>query len=204
MGCDWAANLFTASSFEVAQYEICNVKSFHAQTHCFKKRIRYVHEDFAGLAYDCDGYDSDFSRRLAKTSPDSVYHGDGLIDASNANAPLTTGNPAVTSSGLVFAYHELKDNTAGAATLRTVATGANVAVGVVTTLTSAAAATRRVDYTASGVAIGDIVLLEPQTKTHLYRNGYHLDKCSYYKRHYFINCGCGRGYNNRCASLFGC
>jgi hypothetical protein len=37
LGCDWAANLFTASSFKVAQYEICNVNSFHAQTHCVKK-----------------------------------------------------------------------------------------------------------------------------------------------------------------------
>ncbi len=38
LGCDWAANLFTASSFKVAQYEICNVNSFHAQTHCPKKK----------------------------------------------------------------------------------------------------------------------------------------------------------------------
>ena len=106
LGCDWAANLFTASSFKVAQYEICNVNSFHAQTHCLKKKMGYVCEDFAGLAYDRDGYDSDFSRCLAKTSADSVYHGDGLIDVSNANAPLTTGNPAITSSGMVFAHRE--------------------------------------------------------------------------------------------------
>ncbi len=38
LGCDWAANLFTVSSFKVAQYEICNVNSFHAQTHCLKKK----------------------------------------------------------------------------------------------------------------------------------------------------------------------
>ncbi len=48
LGCDWAANLFTASSFKMAQYESCNVNSFHAQTHCLKKRLGYVHEDFAG------------------------------------------------------------------------------------------------------------------------------------------------------------
>jgi hypothetical protein len=61
LGCDWAANLFTASSFKVAQYAICNVNSFHAQTHCLKKRLGYVHEDCAGLAYDRDGYEADFS-----------------------------------------------------------------------------------------------------------------------------------------------
>ena len=83
LGCDWAANLFTASSFKVAQYEICNVNSFHAQTHCLKKRLGYVHEDFAGLAYDRDGYEADFSRRLAKTSSDSLYDRDGLLDVSN-------------------------------------------------------------------------------------------------------------------------
>ena len=160
LGCDWAANLFTASSFKVAQYEICNVNSFHAQTHCLKKRMGYVHEDFAGLAYDRDGYDSDFSRRLAKTSSDSVYHGDGLIDVSNANAPLTTGNPAITSSGLVFAQRVLVDNTAipAAATNRTVATAANVAVGAVTTLATLAAATR-VEFANSGIVIGDIVFV---------------------------------------------
>ena len=110
------------------------------------------------MACDRDGYDSDFSRRLAKTSADSVYHGDGLIDVSNANAPLTTGNPAITSSGMVFAYRELKDNAAGAATLRTVVTGANVAVGAVTTLATVAAATR-VEFAASGIAVGDIVFV---------------------------------------------
>ena len=136
--------------------KICNVNSFHAQTHCLKKRMGYVHEDFAGLAYDRDGYDSDFSRRLAKTSSDSVYHGDGLIDVSNANAPLTTGNPSIASNGLVFAYRELKDNATNAATLRTVVTGANTLVGTVVTLTSVAAATR-VDYTQSAVAVGDLV-----------------------------------------------
>ncbi len=47
LGCDWAANLLTASSFKVAQYEICNVNSFHVQIHCLKKRMGYVHEDFA-------------------------------------------------------------------------------------------------------------------------------------------------------------
>ncbi len=50
----------------------------------------YVHEDFAGLA-SRDGYDADFSLHLAKTSSDSLYHGDGVIDVSNGNAPLATG-----------------------------------------------------------------------------------------------------------------
>ena len=125
LGCDWAANLFTASSFKVAQYEICNVNSFHAQTHCLKKRMGYVHEDFAGLAYSRDGYDSDFSRRLAKTSADGMYHKDGLVDVSNANAPITSTNPTITSNGLAFAYRDLKVAAAGAAAAdRTVATSA--------------------------------------------------------------------------------
>ena len=52
----------------------------------------YVHEDFMGLAYDRDGYDSYFSRRLAKTSSDSLYDKDGLLDVSNINAPVTTSS----------------------------------------------------------------------------------------------------------------
>jgi hypothetical protein len=73
--------------------------------------------------------------------------------------PLTTGNPAITLSGLVFAHRVLVDNAGPpvAATDRTVATGANVAVGLVTALTSAAAVTR-VNYANTGVQVGDVVL----------------------------------------------
>jgi len=58
----------------------------------------------------------------------------------------------------VFAHRDLKDNTGAAATLRTVVTGANTGVGTVVTLNSVAAGTR-VDYTTSGVAVGDIVFV---------------------------------------------
>jgi hypothetical protein len=157
LGCDWAANLFTASSFKVAQYEICNVNSFHAQTHCLKKRMGYVHEDFAGLAYDRDGYDSDFSRRLAKTSSDSLYDRDGLLNVSNNNAPVTT--TSFVNSGSVYVY-KTPAAAGGEINSRVITPQAGRTIGQTITLTTAV----RDDFnwtltTTVAIAAGDVVVI---------------------------------------------
>ena len=77
LACDWPAQLFSATSFKIAGYEVCNVNNSCPQTHILKKRMGYVSEDFNGLAYNRDGYDADFSRRLGRTSRDGVFHKDG-------------------------------------------------------------------------------------------------------------------------------
>ena len=158
LGCNWASNLFTASSFKVAQYEICNVNSFHAQTHTLKKRMGYVHEDFQGLAYDRDGYDSDFSRRLARTSADSIYDKYGQLDVSNSNAPVTT--TSFVNGGSVYAY---KTPAAAANTEiknRLIAPQAGRTIGQTITLTTAV----RDDFnwlltTTAAIVAGDIVVI---------------------------------------------
>ena len=156
LGCNWASNLFTASSFKVAQYEICNVNSFHAQTHTLKKRMGYVHEDFQGLAYDRDGYDSDFSRRLARTSADSLYDKYGQLDVSNINAPVTT--TSFVNGGSVYAY---KNPAAAGPTeinSRVIAPQGGRTIGQTITLTAAV----RNDFdwlltTTVAIAAGDVV-----------------------------------------------
>ena len=160
LGCDWAANLFTASSFKVAQYEICNVNSFHAQAHCLKKRLGYVHEDFAGLAYDRDGYDADFARRLAKTSVDGMYHKDGLIDCSNNNVPDSTA--AFVNNGVAYTY-KIPAGT-GQAEIKSylIAPQAGKTIGQTITLTTADVANLDWTLTVAGwtaIVAGDIVVI---------------------------------------------
>ena len=87
LACDWPSHLFSATSFKIAGYEVCNVNNYCPQTHVLKKRLGYVSEDFNGLAYSRDGYDADFSRRLGRTSIDGVYHKDGVRDCSNLATP---------------------------------------------------------------------------------------------------------------------
>ena len=117
----------------------------------------YVHEDFMGLAYDRDGYDSDFSRRLAKTSSDSLYDKDGLLDVSNINAPVTTSS--FVNSGSVYAYKT--PAAAGPVEInnRVVAPQATRAIGQTITLTT----TVRNDFdwtltTTVAIVAGDVVV----------------------------------------------
>ena len=158
LGCNWASNLFTASSFKVAQYEICNVNSFHAQTHTLKKRMGYVHEDFQGLAYDRDGYDSDFSRRLARTSADSLYDKYGQLDVSNINAPVTT--TSFVNSGSVYAYKTPAAAGPTEINSRVIAPQGGRTIGQTITLTAAV----RNDFdwlltTTVAIAAGDVVVI---------------------------------------------
>ena len=158
LGCNWASNLFTASSFKVAQYEICNVNSFHAQTHTLKKRMGYVHEDFQGLAYDRDGYDSDFSRRLARTSADSLYDKYGQLDVSNINAPVTT--TSFVNSGSVYSYKTPAGTGNVEINSRVIAPQATRTIGQTITLTAADRA--NLDWTlttTAAIAAGDVVVI---------------------------------------------
>lgn len=160
LACDWPAHLFSATSFKIAGYEVCNVNNYCPQTHVLKKRLGYVSEDFNGLAYSRDGYDADFSRRLGRTSVDGVYHKDGVRDCSNGNVPDTI-HMNVGQNG---ASRELKDN-AGAAVATDAKRAALIAVvgGSATLSVTTANAADRVVYNQSAVAVGDFITLGTAT-----------------------------------------
>jgi hypothetical protein len=105
-----------------------------------------------------DGYDSDFSRRLAKTSSDSLYDRDGLLDVSNINAPVTT--TSFVNSGSVYVYKT--PAAAGPAEInnRVVAPQVGRTIGQTITLTTAV----RDDFnwlltTSVAIAAGDVVVI---------------------------------------------
>ena len=90
---------YNACRFTAAQSEISVVNSSHAQTHTLKRRMGYDTTFMEQLGADLNGFDPDFSRRLARTCSDGVYHRDGLIDATPYDSyPLSsdvyTNSPA--------------------------------------------------------------------------------------------------------------
>lgn len=89
---NWPACLYNAARFTAAQSEISVINSSHAQAHTLKQRMGRNTEFIESLGYDLNAFDPDFSRRLARSCSDGVYHRDGLIDCSpyksNALSPL--------------------------------------------------------------------------------------------------------------------
>lgn len=155
LACDWPAHLFSATSFKIAGYEVCNVNNYCPQTHILKKRLGYVSDDFNGLAYSRDGYDADFSRRLGRTSIDGVYHKDGVRDCSNANPPETILPRIAYQSG---AGREIKDSTNASCNTdaKRAVTGA---LDVNTWTINAAAGAGHPSWTATGLLAGDYVII---------------------------------------------
>lgn len=163
MACDWPSQLFSTVSFKIAGYEVCSVNNYCAQTHILKKRMGYVSEDFNGLAYNRDGYDADFSRRLARSSEDGTYHKDGVRDCTNSNQPLTTTPQSIYHNG---AGRELKNSDTSAALLianKTINTTLP-ATGTGLTLTSAGGVgTIGFDAGNSAVLVGDYITVGTAT-----------------------------------------
>ena len=79
---NFMATMYNAARFTIAQSEISIVNSSHAQAHTLMRRLGYDTTFFEDLGNDMNGFDPDFSRRLARVSKDGVYHRDGLIDCS--------------------------------------------------------------------------------------------------------------------------
>ena len=99
---NWVSCLYNASRFTLAQSEISVCNSSHAQAHTLKQRMKRNTEFFESLGYDLDGFDPDFSRRLARHCKDGLYHRDGLIDCSPYNSdPYSAEN-----YGKINLYHQ--------------------------------------------------------------------------------------------------
>jgi hypothetical protein len=79
---DFMGSMYSASSFKMAGSDISVINSNHAHASVLKKRLGYTTEFIENLSGDLNGFDPDFSRRLAKFSIDGTYHRDGLIDCS--------------------------------------------------------------------------------------------------------------------------
>ena len=86
--------MFVGASFRMAGVDISNINSALAQVSVLKKRLRLNSNQIDFLSGDMNGYEPDFSKRLARTCIDGVYHRDGLIDASaylsQANGPYNS------------------------------------------------------------------------------------------------------------------
>lgn len=96
---DFMGSMYSASSFKMAGSDISVINSNHAHASVLKKRLGYTTEFIENLSGDLNGFDPDFSRRLAKYSIDGTYHRDGLIDCSPyLSYPIT---PTINGSILV-------------------------------------------------------------------------------------------------------
>ena len=84
---DFVGSMYSASSFRMAGSDICNVSNSHAQLSVLKKRMKYGSNKIQHLSGDLNGFEPDFSKRLAKTCLDGVYHQDGLVDCSPYKSP---------------------------------------------------------------------------------------------------------------------
>jgi hypothetical protein len=90
---NWTSCLFNACRFTVAQSEVSVINSSYAQANTLLSRLSKNNEYIEKLGYDLNGYDPDFSRRLARTCKDGVYHRDGLIDCSPYNSTALSSLP---------------------------------------------------------------------------------------------------------------
>ncbi len=77
---NFMSTLYTSSRFTVAQTAVSEVNNAHAQAHTLMRRLGYDTTFIEDLGSDMNGFDPDFSRRLARYSKDGVYHRDGLIN----------------------------------------------------------------------------------------------------------------------------
>jgi len=77
MGC-----MYNAAAFKMAGTDVSVINSSHAQASVLQQRLGYRTEFIENLGPDLNGFDPDFSRRLARTCSDGVYHRDGLTDCS--------------------------------------------------------------------------------------------------------------------------
>ena len=103
---NFMATMYNAARFTIAQSEISIVNSSHAQAHTLMRRLGYDTTFFEDLGNDMNGFDPDFSRRLARVSKDGVYHRDGLIDCS----PYESEPIGALNLGTVSLYFQTQDD----------------------------------------------------------------------------------------------
>ena len=101
---DFMGSMFTAASFKMAGTDICSITSNHAHCSVLQKRLRLSTEFIENVGPDLNGFDPDFSRRLAKFCKDGVYHRDGLIDCSPYNS-----QPLGPNSGNLPLFNQLNE-----------------------------------------------------------------------------------------------
>lgn len=102
--------MYNACRFTIAQSEISVVNSSHAQAHTLMRRMGLTTDFIEDIGPELTGFDPDFSRRLAKTCADGVFHRDGLIDCSPYNSvPLSP--ESLTQIPLVFQNKEVLTRT---------------------------------------------------------------------------------------------
>ena len=99
---DWVSSMFVGASFRMAGVDISNINSALPQVSVLKKRLRLNSNQIDFLSGDMNGYEPDFSKRLAKSCMDGVYHRDGLIDASAYNSQAL-GPYNIVSASVVLA-----------------------------------------------------------------------------------------------------
>lgn len=104
---NFMSTMYTASRFTVAQTAVSEVNNAHAQAHTLMRRLGYDTTFIEDLGSDMNGFDPDFSRRLARYCKDGVYHRDGLINCEPYNSdPLGSLNygtvPLFFQSGLAI------------------------------------------------------------------------------------------------------
>ena len=90
---NWPSCLYNSCRYTVAQSEIGVVNSSHAALHTLKQRIGHTTSFMEHIGGDLNAFDPDFSRRLARSCSDGVYHRDGLIDCSPYNSPPLSSDP---------------------------------------------------------------------------------------------------------------
>lgn len=97
---NFMSTMYTASRFTVAQTAVSEVNNAHAQAHTLMRRLGYDTTFIEDLGADMNGFDPDFSRRLARYSKDGVLHRDGLINCepyeSDPLGSLNYGNVPLT------------------------------------------------------------------------------------------------------------
>jgi hypothetical protein len=77
---NFMSTMYTSSRFTIAQTAVSEVNNAHAQAHTLMRRLGDDTTFIEDLGADINGFDPDFSRRLARYSRDGVYHRDGLIN----------------------------------------------------------------------------------------------------------------------------
>ena len=101
---NFMACAYTAARYTCAGAEVGVINSSYAQMHTLKRRMGMDTVFMEHLGGDLNGYDPDFSRRLARTCEDGVWHRDGIIDVSPyASQPLSSN---IYGTGILFSQSE--------------------------------------------------------------------------------------------------
>lgn len=99
---NFTSTLFTAARYTVAGSEIGVVNTAYSQLSTLQHRLKHTTSFIEHLGGDLNGFDPDFSRRLARASIDGVYHRAGLINCEPNNQAAAGPN----NEGVVALYNQ--------------------------------------------------------------------------------------------------